>query len=288
MLYLVSREYSLISLIKDDRLVLSIFVDATDNRLTIRDLKLPIEPDIHEGITLLSSFLAEHFGGKQIFIIPNELKVHFQACGFSLNPTANPASARLRVTTFENLSGVTYDSVKDVQLLTVDPVILKADTSENRANIEALMSNSKFLASKIAQYEMQGYEGFQLMCEYSAPIALAHEGRIVAFCRVTHLTGNDYYLGDTFVDETYFFSKAEGTAILYHRVSLLQPTGRILVIAPPDRVREFEEAYSCEVPIDSNILTKFALPGPDLALVFEEEKARSLQTTFGKSLSLQF
>jgi len=272
--YVVRRENSIISLTKNDRLILSIFVDTTDNRLTIRDFQSPIEPDINEGIILLNTFLAQCFGGKQIFIVPDELKPYFQACGFSLDPTANPASTRLRVTTFAKLSGIRYDQVKDAQLLTVDPAILKTDTPENRMNIEALMQNSKFLASKIAQYEMQGYEGFQLMCEYSHPIALAYRGRIVAFCRVTHLSGNDYYLGDTFVDETYFSSKAEGTEILYHRVSLLHPTGRILVIAPPDRVQEFEEAYGCEVVREGDILTRFAMPRPDMALVFEEEKER--------------
>jgi hypothetical protein len=281
--YVVSRENSIIALNKDGQRILSIFVDATDNRLTIRDLRSPMEPDINEGITRLSTFLAEHFGGKQIFILPDELKVHFQACGFSLDPTAHPASARLRVTTFANLSQIIYDRAKDAQLSTVDPVVLKTDNSENRAHIEALMKNSKFLVSKIAQYEMQGYEGFQLICEYSQPIALANQGRIVAFCRVTHLNGNDYYLGDTFVDETDFSSKAEGTAILYHRVSLLHPSGRILVIAPPDRVQEFEEAYGCEVVRGRDIMTKFALPGPDMTLVFEEEKERLLQNTLVRS-----
>jgi hypothetical protein len=86
--YVVSRENSIIALNKDGQRILSIFVDATDNRLTIRDLRSPMESDINEGITRLSTFLAEHFGGKQIFIVPDELKVHFQARGFSLDPTA--------------------------------------------------------------------------------------------------------------------------------------------------------------------------------------------------------
>ena len=265
MSYTITREGKLI-LLKDEgqKILTSIFVDATDNRLTIDSID-PSTPE--EAIHDLVDYL-EGIGGKQIFIVPDDLKLHF--LGFTKDPALDPKSERLRETSFEKLGEIVPSAFEKSFHLVIGTDYFKHVSLDN---IEKLMQTSNFLATKLEQYKLQKYAGFQLMCTYSTPIALidSSSGEIKAYCRITHLSGNNYYLGDTFVDVDYFGDKAKGTALLYSSLAnakIFPEAARILLIVPPGRVDEFRY-YGCDVPKD--LITRFAAPGKALTEIFEEE-----------------
>ncbi len=262
--YNVLREGTEIILKKNNKEVLAkFFVDATDNRITVKSID---ENTPLEAIGKLTVYLDENFGAKQIFILPKTMRQNFESFGFS--SAKSQPEMRIRVTSFESLSGVETGRFPNLKF--VDGDLIK-NTSEE--NIKVLARDSNFLKSKIDQYEQQGYSGFQLMCDYSIPFGVTDESdKLVAFCRVTDLGSGNYYLGDTFVDEQVFGDKQKGTAYLYREIGNRYAAGSVLLIAPPERVIEFETQYGCKTP--DNVMFKFGAARPELQSIFLEEKER--------------
>lgn len=251
-------------------------MDATDNRLTIKSMD---ENTPLEAIQELTKYLDQTFGAKQIFVVPKTMQEKFKHCGFKFVDPENK-NDRIRETSFESLANINSEQFLDLEFVHGD-VIKNTD----KENILDLMRKSKFLESKIKQYEMQEYNGFKLMCDYSMPFGVKDKsGKLVAFCRITDLGNGNYYLGDTFVDERAFGNKQKGTAYLYQQLGAECKAkfggASVLLIAPPGmtddesqtRVNEFENTYGCKAP--QNVLFKFGAAKPELENVFKDEKTR--------------
>lgn len=297
--FIIEQDGPHVSLLENQKEVAKIFIDATDNRLTLKKIDPTISP---EGIAKLLTYLDEKFGAKQFFIVPSGLVEPFEKHGFTCNKTCNvDSNFRLRESSIENFSKIKISLEKKMDFKNRCSFYTHTDFPNiSPENIEELMKDSKFLSSKIEQYKLQGYDGFKLMCQYSKPYGLYDNtnNRLVGFCRVTELDKkSNLYLSDTFVDESFFKNKEDGTAYLYNLVSLeFQRTlpgnnVSIFLIAPPNRVEEFEKSYGCIPPNTASqensfkILSKFSSPKPGIQEVFEQEK---LATEQNASLTSQF
>lgn len=239
------------------------FVDATDNRITLKSIDDTLKLD---EVRDLTRELELQLGAKRILIIPSKhVQGLFASCGYSADTAASPATDRFRETTTADLAKITVEPQEEKWDWVKGDDLKKS----RRTDVESLMDTSKFLASKIKDYQMQGYEGFQLMCQYSTPFGMKDKDKLHAFCRVVDLGNGNGYLCDTWVDEAKFGSKQAGTAMLYRFVGESLPNMRLLLIAPPERVEEFDTLYGCKRSKD--IMLKFGAPGHRLAKVFEEE-----------------
>lgn len=265
--YSISRQGTDIKLKENDKEVAVVFVDATDNRLTLKSIDETVD---EAGITKLTAYLDLNFGAKQIFSVPPALQEKFKTCGFKFVEPENKMKDRLRETSFKSLSEISVSAEAFPGLECIHGESVKNTTEDN---IMTLAKGSNFLLSKITQYTEQGYPGFRLMCDYSHPFGVVDQkGKLVAFCRVTTLGNGNYYLSDTFVDESVFGTKPQGTAFLYKQVGNHYQTGDVFLIAPPDRVDEFDSQYGCHP--SQKAMFKFNAPKPELQQTFEEEKAR--------------
>jgi hypothetical protein len=272
--YKLERENDELRFLKNGQKIAQLFVDATDNRITLTSIDESLGLD---DIRNLTTELDNHFGAKQIFKIPDSLKSLFMKFHYYFDPTAQKSSERLRETTVNSLIKIDSECNMPEGCAFVSGKKLLDGVSQD--NINALMTQSKFLEAKIQQYQLQGYEGFQLMCHYSTPYGIKNkEGKLLAFCRITDLKNGEYYLSDTFVDENVFKTKAIGTAYLYKQVGhalhelFKQPNLRLLLIAPPFREEEFDKHYGCKSP--SHLAVKFGPAKPELQEVFNEEVKR--------------
>lgn len=269
-------------------------IDPTDNRITTISLDSHLDlRDIKE----LTQWLGKNFGGKQILTVPEKLKKYFIECGYSSSPIDNSATDRMRETFIQELRNIHPST----NIALDNNIHINNDFNHIDSNqIKNLMENSGFLSPKIDQYLSQGLEGFKLMCQQSMPFGLQDiDGKLIAFCRVTDLKNGDYYLSDTFVDETAFGTKQSGTSYLYKIVgdqldqiikqnstnqeekSSQHSNARILLIAPPNRLEEFK-TYGCCLPND--LLLKFNLPQKGFTLAFEKATAQIEHQTEYKTL----
>jgi hypothetical protein len=271
--YKVERLGSTVFLKEAGKEVIEILVDATDSRLMIKSMG---EGVAKKGIKALVEYLGKKFGGKHIFCgVPESLQQHFIALGYTVDTQANPNTSRLRETFVNNLLNIKVEDYPDLTFIQD-----KAIQEISEENVASLMEQSGFLPKKIEQYKLQGYEGFQLMCNYSQPFGIKNAlDELVAFCRVTDLGNGTFYLSDTFIDDREFEERSTGTAYLYQKVgeALGDPTSRVLLIVPPGREEEFDKNYACRPPQD--VLVKFSPPQEELSQVFLEEKERLLATS---------
>lgn len=253
----IQRIGTKITLTENNFILATIVIDPTDNRLTVESMQESISS---EAIKTLTTYLDEHFGGKQIFVVPTQTEAAFIENEFT---KANAAS-RVQTTSFEKLAAIKRQDFTSLQFVS------GKDFNPIEKDVLALTNASDFLPSKLQQYEIQGEPGIQLMCKFGTPYGIKDStGQLVAFCRATLLAENTFYLSDTLVNENTFGSKAAGTAYLYRQIGEQQKTGRVLLIAPPNRTEEFQKNYGCEIPND--VLIKFRAPRPELEKVLNEE-----------------
>jgi hypothetical protein len=125
-LYNVKREGTKIKLRKNDKTVAVVFVDVTDNRVTLESLDHSVE---EAGIKKLTDYLDCNIGAKQIFIVPSEHQEKFKKCGFTFVDPANKMKERLRETSFSALSSISAEALPALQF--IHGYIVENATEEN-------------------------------------------------------------------------------------------------------------------------------------------------------------
>jgi hypothetical protein len=279
-------------------------IDSHDNRLTITHIQRNAAPNILEDAIKRLCEQLKKLGGKQIIIIANDsaqqhnvntkIQKYFEAQGFSTDTKANATTERLRTTVVDDIIKAKElmftEQPKDNLRLTTDKNEIKLYSEQ----ILALMKKSGFSPQKIEDYTSKGIAGISLMYqdEHCTPMALINsKNELVGIFRFTALGNDTFYISDTFVNADLeefpkvegLHPKASGTAYLYNQafVYLLEQhkinkSSTILLIAPPDRVEEFDTQYRCRPPntdtsSTSIILAKFSPAEKTLNAIFTEQ-----------------
>ncbi len=254
--------------------IVTLLIDPMDNRITIENIH-DIDALDDNATGYLVNYLDAHFGGKQIFILPNALQNKFKEHGFTNDPAKQPIIHRVCASTFNEFKNIAIPE-NIAALYITHSFITNADVEPKMREdvFQDLARNSGFLKTKIEQYSNQNFLGFRLMCQYSRVFALCDlkTNEIVAFCRITSLSNGNFYLSDTLVNPEYFEgNKALGTALLYKRVADCFPLeNRVLLISPPDRAEEFK-TYGCQsiAAENQNIYIKFSSAKPGFEEIFK-------------------
>ncbi len=266
-------------------------IDSHDNRITATRFSFDKlnENDQRQVVECICRVLKEKCGGKEFVIITNPEHIKYAAL-FSnthFKMDLRLIEGRIRLTSPEKLltsleSTVINSEIQKIEdngefLFIVDKLLAK-----RHAELMNLAKISGFIESKIKDYEQKGVVGFEVMALSSVLMRLVNKkGELVAFYRVADLGNKVGYMCDTWVDEKFFGTKdkALGTAYIYKKaceVALNYRFDHLLLIAPKDRVDEFDKHFGCVLPQNSATNMPFILAGfdsakPELTNTYQEQ-----------------